>query len=161
MLTPVENLVPKLIYRKATEKDLIWINERYETVNFKPSSLDAGDEEIWISESMGRPVGVGRLVDMGSGTVEMGGMYVLDRFRGHGIARKLVDLLMDSARARFETIYCIPVNHLVDFYKGFGFELYSGKVEHLAPKLQEKYHFCETKLKVKQLLWLKVLRQSD
>ncbi len=154
MLTPAADLVKRATYRKAIEKDLPWINEHYASVNFEPSKLPG--EEIWLAESMGRPIGVGRLIELDSKTSELGGLFVLETFRKYGVSRQLIERLLASVRAKPSAVYCIPLNHLVEYYKGFGFVNFGGSLEMLPERLRAKFKGCGQTHDVKHLLWLPI-----
>lgn len=62
-------------------------------------------------EVSGERVGVGRLQNIGSGTAELGGMYVDDRFRGAGLAASIVEFLIENS-GEYKKIYCLPFSHL-------------------------------------------------
>src|SRR5688500_7988295 len=63
---------------------------------------------------------LGRLVQVGEGALELGGMYVLSDYRGSGVARQIVTRLLTRASI-VDVIYCIPFAQLESFYTSCGF----------------------------------------
>jgi N-acetylglutamate synthase-like GNAT family acetyltransferase len=104
--------------RKALENELPWINKKYDEVAFVHSRFE--NEIIAIAEVDGEKAGIGRLVSLDNDNLELGGIYVFEKFRGKGIAHKIVEFLLKSSKPN-KTIYCIPFAKLSTFYKKFGF----------------------------------------
>jgi len=117
--------------REATESDRPEINAIYATLGFMP--WDPGQDQLLVAVAGDRLVGCGRLHRYPN-AVELGGMYVHPNFRGKGIARtmlqSLVNLLGDEA------CYCVPFDHLAHFYAQFGFA--ACPEEGLPPIIEEK-----------------------
>jgi GNAT superfamily N-acetyltransferase len=122
--------------RTARPEETGWINEQYAKVHFIPS--DPARDQVVVAELGGERAGIGRLVDAGEGAYELGGMYVLDAFRGAGVARAIVDELIRRAGGR--DVYCIPFADLEAFYASAGF----ARVEPagIPRKVQEKLDWC-------------------
>jgi GNAT superfamily N-acetyltransferase len=121
--------------RAACPDEAEWVNARYAAVRFMPSDLSR--EVVLIAESGGQPAGLGRLVPVVD-AFELGGMFVFDGFRGKGVARALIDALIE--RAGEKTIYCIPFASLESLYAAAGFERC-----HDAPRpVREKFAWCQT-----------------
>ncbi|MEG0328131.1 MAG: GNAT family N-acetyltransferase [Erysipelothrix sp.] len=105
---------------KASLEDLTWVNDQYENIGFAKSNFE--NEFITIVEHEGYYAGLGRLVKLRNNEVELGGIYILDDFRGLSLARKLVEGLIATAQKEgFRTIYCLPFKNLQNFYGSFGF----------------------------------------
>lgn len=104
--------------RKVKKEEIDWVNKEYEKVAFKPSNFKT--ETIAIAELNNQRIGVGRLVKISAGNYELGGMLVFERFRGQGIARRIVNFLKQQA-PKEAVIYCLPFKHLDHFYKSCGF----------------------------------------
>ncbi len=98
-------------------------------------------EVIAIAEYQGQKAGLGRLVTLEDGNLELGGMYVLEVYRRHGIARKIVPFLLEKAHPS-KTVYCIPFRHLLFFYEHFGFQPCHAP-ESAPPGLLKKIRWCE------------------
>lgn len=122
--------------RTATPNETHWINQQYASVGFLPSDL--AHETVVIAELDGERAGLGRLVPAGENAAELGGMLVLDGFRGRGVARAIVDELI--RRAGSAEIYCIPFADLEALYGAAGFQRVD--VEGAPPKVREKYEWC-------------------
>lgn len=122
--------------RQASREDLPWINARYKEVEFVPS--DESDY-VAIAEVNDQPAGIGRLVDLGSRQGELGGMYVLDNYRGLGVSRAIIQHLLDNAS--HDVLYCLPFENLEGLYASFGFQrvMETGDVP---DRLLEKHRWC-------------------
>ncbi len=127
--------------RTANRSEMDWINERYDEVEFVHSHFDK--ETIAIAEIDGKKAGIGRLVIIDANHLELGGMYVFEEFRNRGIAGKIVAFLLKHALS-FQTVYCIPFEHLVPFYKRYGFTPCSD-LNAVPVELREKVLWCKTK----------------
>lgn len=130
-----------MIIRKALASEIDWINTRYDEIEFVHSDFD--NELIAIAEINQQKAGMGRLVNVTPQINELGGMYVADAHRKRGIARKIVQFLLEY-RLSSQVTYCIAFNHLVDFYKSCGFE--DVKNPEKAPeKVVSKIDWCQSK----------------
>lgn len=127
--------------RLANRSEIKWINECYDKVNFIHSNYDK--EIIAIAEYNGQKVGLGRLVTIDDDTFELGGIYVVESFRGKGIAKEVVRFLLNQAKP-YQTIYCIPFEHLVPFYQKFGF-IQCINLEMVPKDLLKKFNWCKEK----------------
>jgi GNAT superfamily N-acetyltransferase len=121
--------------RVATASDARWINERYAEVRFLPSDLSR--EVVVIASIDDEPAGIGRIVDVDEQSCELGGMLVFERFRGRGVARAIIDELLQHARGR--DVYCIPFAELESLYASAGFERASEAPLHV----REKFEWCQ------------------
>jgi GNAT superfamily N-acetyltransferase len=142
--------------QRAKEADLPWINAQYATVPFRPTTV-ADKVLIAYNSNTDEQVGLGRLIPLASSSAstqdddesltasafvvstlvwELGGIYVQPAYRGQGLARRIVQGLLDLAAARDDgletptpttitTIWCLPFAHLLPFYTSFGFEAVS------------------------------------
>jgi predicted N-acetyltransferase YhbS len=72
-----------------------------------------------VADEGGARLGLGRLVPVGPGAVELGGIYVVPDRRGHGVAAAIVRELLGRTGGR--RVYCVPFASLAEYYKGFGF----------------------------------------
>lgn len=120
--------------RRARVEEEAWLNERYAEVDFQLSDLDR-DLQL-VAELDGELAGTGRLVPVGENSVELGGMLVLDRFRGRGIARAIIDELLRHAAGR--RVYCIPFADIETIYTAAGFV----RCEDGPPKVMAKVAWC-------------------
>lgn len=130
----------KIKISAATEDDMEWINQKYQEVDFVPSIFEK--EIIAIAEYEEQRAGIGRLVTIDERHAELGGMYVFETFRGKGIAKELVNFLLTQASS-FQTVYCVPFEHLSSFYRGFGFVSCSN-LEKVPHEVVAKYQWCKS-----------------
>jgi amino-acid N-acetyltransferase len=88
-----------------------------------PRSLDSIRASIgdWIvAESRRRIIGVGSLIEMGPGLVEVRSLVVAPAHRKNGIGAKIVDALVDEARARgIQTVFALT--RAVPFFEKLAF----------------------------------------
>lgn len=104
----------------ATSKDLEWINKQYESIGFVPSDLKR--DKVAIIKYKGEYTGVGRLVQIDEDIIELGGIFILPKFRGLQLAGKLVFFLVQTARElHIQNIFCPPFEELKNFYKKYDF----------------------------------------
>jgi predicted GNAT family N-acyltransferase len=103
----------------ASEVDLVWVNQQYKAIDFKPSCFE--NELIAIAKVDNKPVGVGRLQAIEDNVAELGGMYVESAHRQQGLADKIVAYLLANSTS-YEIVYCLPFAHLAPFYQRFGFK---------------------------------------
>lgn len=100
----------------ATDADLAAINARYADIGFLPS--DPG-ELIVVATLDGNSAGQGRVVPIDASSAELGGIYVLPRCEGRGVARSMVEFLI--CHANQPVLYCLPFAELEGFYGPMGF----------------------------------------
>lgn len=84
---------------------------------------------------------------------ELGGIYVLEDFRGKGIASKIVSQLVSLSK-KYKYVYCIPFEHLERFYKNFGFQNVND-TENVPDKIIKKHRWCNEYYEEKTLLLVK------
>ena len=125
---------------RATQEDMKWVNTQYEQIKFMLS--DFATDDIWILEAEGQKAGLGRLVQIDEHNWELGGIYVLEKYRGAGLARKIVQQLCDIGRNKKGNIWCIPFNHLSSFYQSFGLESYAPNHTEVPQEILSKINYC-------------------
>ena len=108
----------EIVILQARPDKIAWVNGIYEKIDFKRSDYEC--EFIAIAEVNGDKAGVGRLQQIESEVGELGGMFVDEKFRGCGLASKIVGCLIENS-APYSTVYCLPFSHLEGFYRSFGF----------------------------------------
>ncbi len=123
-----------MIVRWIEKDEISWINQQYEKIDFLPPIWEKDRVAVALIEN--EKVGIGRLVPLADGSFELGGIYVLESFRGRGIARKIVSFLINNAAK--SRIYCLPYEHLREFYQTFGLVI----CDELPKEVQEKYLWC-------------------
>ncbi|EJQ95062.1 GNAT family N-acetyltransferase [Bacillus cereus] len=125
----------------ATSKDLEWINNRYESIGFVPSDLKR--DKVAIITYNGEYAGVGRLVQIDKDTIEMGGIFILPKFRGLQLAGELVLFLVQTAKElHIQNVFCLPFEELKNFYKKYGFTEVDTTQEVVHPIILKKYNWC-------------------
>ena len=139
--------------RLATRDDERWINERYASVHFQLSDLSR--DLMVVAEVDGVPAGIGRLVPGGDDACELGGMHVLEEFRGRGIARAIVDELLRHANGR--EVYCIPFADLEPIYAAAGFVRIEPRDDH-PPYVREKLAWCAREIPDRAVILMKLGR---
>ncbi|MES2298666.1 MAG: GNAT family N-acetyltransferase [Pseudomonadota bacterium] len=122
--------------RRAEPGELEWINARYAQVDFLPSS-DA--DLVALATLDGVPAGLGRIVPVGADAGELGGMLVFEQFQGCGLARRIIDFLLQQTR--YATLYCLPFAELEDLYASMGFARAPAGAD-LPDHVAHKYRWC-------------------
>jgi N-acetylglutamate synthase-like GNAT family acetyltransferase len=125
--------------RYAKRSEIEWINKRYDEVGFAHSDFE--NEQIVIAELDGKKAGLGRLVAIDENSLELGGIYVFKDFRGKKVASKIVEFIL-SGDCKGKDIYCLPFEHLVPFYKRYGFVL-CPDIKKAPEKIITKYYWCK------------------
>jgi GNAT superfamily N-acetyltransferase len=103
--------------RELADDDREWAASRYAAISFAPTPAHA---VALVAELAGERVGLGRLVELEPGVIELGGIWTAEARRGRGVARAMVTALLARARG---PLWCVPFEHLVELYAGFGFRV--------------------------------------
>ncbi|MBQ4835604.1 GNAT family N-acetyltransferase [Pseudoalteromonas luteoviolacea] len=138
--------------RLAKDDEIHWVNDQYQRVGFKLSSIDS--DVIAIALIEGQKVGVGRVQQITEHAAELGGMYVNPDFRGVGVAAKLVAFLVDNA-SQYASVYCLPFAHLAKFYGKFGFIPVEAGEQQVPDIVLSKHHWCNEIYEHETLLFVK------
>ena len=126
--------------RDARAEELAWANERWAEIGFVTSP--PGRDLLVVAEVDGARVGLGRLVRLPSGEVELGGILVLPAFRGRGVAEAIVGRLVRAITPGTRA-FCVPFAHLEAFYARFGFTRADEATCAAAPaEICDKLRFC-------------------
>ena len=128
-------------FRNATPADLSWINSQYDEIGFRRSSLI--NEKLIIALNEETPIGLGRLVGVGPNSAELGGISVFSQFRGQGVAREIVNHLLEW-RDTYDKLYCLPFENLKKFYMSFSFSEANPLDAELPYEIKEKLKWCNT-----------------
>jgi GNAT superfamily N-acetyltransferase len=130
-----------VVVDQAGADDLAWANARYAEIDFLPSKAA---DLIAIASVDGVAAGLGRVVDVADGEGELGGMYVLDGFKGLGLARQIIAFLLNNSHCR--TLYCLPFAELAAVYQSMGFLSVAGAAAHAAvpEAVAAKHRWCNT-----------------
>ncbi|VEP15858.1 GNAT family N-acetyltransferase [Hyella patelloides LEGE 07179] len=123
--------------REIYPDELEWVNQQYDSIGFVATDLSSRQ---FIAISDRQKAGLGRLVYIDNEVWELGGIYVLPKFRGQSVARKIVQHLL--LQANYEHLYCIPFTNLGNFYKGMGFVECSNSSK-IPEKIKQKYQWCQ------------------
>jgi len=125
----------------ATFNDLEWINNQYDSIGFVRSDLKR--DKVAIITYNNEYAGVGRLVQIDEDTIEMGGIFILPKFRGLQLAGKLVSFLVETAKKlQVQHVYCLPFEELENFYKKYGYTEVDTMKEAIHPIILKKYNWC-------------------
>jgi GNAT superfamily N-acetyltransferase len=119
--------------RPARPDELEWVNERYREVDFVRS---APEDLVAIAEVDGVRAGLARVLAL-EGAGELGGMYVLDAFRGRGVAQALIRHLLANTRGQ---LYCLPFESLEPLYAASGFRRVMS--EAVPEEIAKKHRWC-------------------
>jgi GNAT superfamily N-acetyltransferase len=88
-------------------------------------------EGLWIAEAEGKPVGSITLNDEGGGLGRLGHLVLTPETRGSGTGRRLVETVLDAARAagyqRLELATFSDLSAARGLYQSVGFEKVSGE----------------------------------
>lgn len=114
--TAITTSAAAIVVGLAGADDLAWANARYAEIDFLPSKAA---DLIAIARVDGVAAGLGRVVGVADGEGELGGMYVLDGFKGLGLARRIIAFLQDNSGCH--TLYCLPFAELAALYHPMGF----------------------------------------
>ncbi|MGK0537277.1 GNAT family N-acetyltransferase, partial [Bacillus sp. 'calajunan'] len=90
----------------ATSNDLEWINNQYDSIGFVRSDLKR--DKVALITYNNEYAGVGRLVQIDEDTMEMGGIFILTKFRCLQLAGELVSFLVETAKKlQVQHVYCL------------------------------------------------------
>jgi N-acetylglutamate synthase-like GNAT family acetyltransferase len=93
-----------------------WLTEFYEEAGYNNKVLE--DDIVYYAEENSVKLGVVRIAREHNVLV-LRGMQVLARFQGQGIGTKLLEHL--ELTFGLEAVFCIPHDHLTEFYGKIGF----------------------------------------
>ncbi len=125
--------------KSADPNDLEWVNAKYDEVAFHHST---SEDFVVIASYDGKEAGLGRLVKVDDGHLELGGIYVFHEYRGLGIAQAIVSYLNNHPITSSKIVWCLPFQNLINFYLTFGFSLTDSSDPKLPKSLYEKTGWC-------------------
>jgi len=135
----------------ATKNELQWVNEQYREIGFLPSHLE--NETIAIVTYNDKYAGLGRIVYLNEEEAEIGGIYILDEFRGLSLANELVGYLVKETELKnIKEVYCLPFEELKSFYEKFGFKVFNYESNQMNDHILKKYQWCLDNYEKKVLL---------
>jgi len=146
-----DQIFGQLEFKRAyTFEEVQWMNSIYDSIKFESCNWDdiESKKEIGYNTYLNsRRIGMGRLKPRlrsdGTMDYELGGIYVVPELRKHGFARQIVNHLLDIPREKGSALYCLPFNHLKDFYCSFGFKEIDTEDSKIPSSLKSK--LCECK----------------
>jgi N-acetylglutamate synthase-like GNAT family acetyltransferase len=112
---PVEDIS----LRPATQADARTIREIISSVNINPMGL-SWQRFILAVDQAGKIIGCGQLKPHADGTSELASIAVLPEWRGKGVARRIIEHLLDNHPGR---LYLTCRSQLEPLYQKFGFQL--------------------------------------
>jgi len=121
----------------------------YDELGFVPSrrasSHGAGDETFGVlsppsAGASASPIALGRIDHHDDGALEIGGFWTHPDHRRRGLARRLVEHVIENL-PHGRVVYCVPFDHLVDFYTSFGLRRVAAD-EVLPASISAKQAFC-------------------
>lgn len=92
-------------------------------------------EQVFAAYINNKLVGVAKLERLPGGVQVLRGVYVSDFCRGQGIGSTLVQHALQQAS---EPLYCLPKQHLENWYQSFGFQSVVPPVMSLPNPLQQR-----------------------
>ena len=110
----------ELVIRSAKEEEMDWVNGEYKKIHFPLSNFES--ELIVIAEVAGEKAGMGRLITIDEQHGEIGGMYVLQKYRNQGIAKEILQFLLSKC-GTFEKVFLFSYERSHRYYRKFGFKL--------------------------------------
>jgi N-acetylglutamate synthase-like GNAT family acetyltransferase len=114
------NIAPDSIsLRPATLADANTIRQIISKVRINPLALDWHRFMLAV-DSYGKVVGCGQVKPHSDGTIELASIAVLPEWRGKGVARKVIEYLLEQHPG---TIYLTCQSKLGPMYQKFGFRV--------------------------------------
>lgn len=109
-----------IVIRELRPDERDWADARYRALQF---AIDPPAVMALVAELAGDRVGLGRLVALAPGVLELGGIWTDEAARGRGVARAMVEGLLARAERTGHPapLWCIPFAHLAPFYRSCGF----------------------------------------
>jgi len=106
--------------RKARQTDMAKINSI--ALKYDLDSNDMEFQQFIVAEEAGKIVGFGRLLPH-EGCIELGTIGVVEEYRGKGIAKKIIERLLDLVRAGLKPAPSVYLTTLIpSFFEQFGFK---------------------------------------
>lgn len=105
-----------MILKSCKAGAAIWLDEFYQQAGYLRAV--SKEDDVYYAEKNGQKLGVVR-VSNEHGYPVLRGMQILESYRGRGIGSELLEFLQESIGP--EPMFCIPNDHLVNFYGKIGF----------------------------------------
>lgn len=104
--------------RPAQESEFAQIKELIHLVGINPTGLDWRRFLVAV-DNLGTVIGCGQVKPHGTDVLEMASIAVHPDFRGQGIARKIIELIMEQSP---RPLYLMCIEHNGPMYEKFGFK---------------------------------------
>jgi len=104
--------IEELAGERLAEANRVYAKERF------AASAPGRDRTFGVVEG-GELVALGRITEHEDGALELGGFWTRPDRRGAGLARRMVAHAIAQLPAG-RTVWCLPFDHLLDFYRSFG-----------------------------------------
>jgi N-acetylglutamate synthase-like GNAT family acetyltransferase len=105
--------------RPALESESIQIKDLIKLVGINPTGLDWKRFLVAVNES-GQVIACGQIKPHGGDIRELASIAVLPEFRGQGIARAVIEMLL---RENPKPLYLMCISHNGPMYEKFGFQV--------------------------------------
>lgn len=105
-------------FRPAQESEFAQIKELIHLVGINPTGLDWRRFLVAVDDS-GTVIGCGQVKPHGTDVLEMASIAVHPDFRGQGIARKIIELILEQSP---RPLYLMCIEHNGPMYEKFGFK---------------------------------------
>lgn len=109
--------MPDYEVRPALEKESTQIKDLINLVGINPMGLDWRRFLVAV-EGSGRVIGCGQIKPHGADILELASIGVMPDYRGQGIARKIIEMLLEQNP---RPLYLMCVEHNGAMYEKFGF----------------------------------------
>ena len=106
------------VVRPALESESAQIKALINLVGINPSGLDWKRFLVAVGEN-GQVLGCGQIKPHGGGIRELASIAVLPEYRGRGIARAVIEMLL---RENPKPLYLMCISHNGPMYEKFGFQ---------------------------------------
>lgn len=104
--------------RPAQESEFAQIKELIHLVGINPTGLDWRRFLVAVDNS-GTVIGCGQVKPHGTDVLEMASIAVHPDFRGQGVARKIIELILEQSP---RPLYLMCIEHNGPMYEKFGFK---------------------------------------
>jgi len=125
-------------FTELTGEALDRAGEIYASIHFAPSDPRM-DRTFGLHED-DQLHGLGRIQRHADGALEVGGFWIEESRRGAGLARPLVEHIL-SRLPTGRDAWCIPFEHLTDFYRSFGMQ--SANPDSAPDSIRVKLELCK------------------
>lgn len=137
--------------RSATESESIQIKNLINEVGINPSGLDWKRFLVALDGS-GRVIGCGQIKPHGKDILELASIAVKAEFRGQGIARQIVEILLAQNP---RPLYLMCAEHNGPMYEKFGFrQIESDEMPKYFYRIKKLFDVAKALRQVDESLWI-------